>query len=278
MLNAHLDAIEDSLLSQSKIQKNSGHSIHKGTPREEFIREFLSSHLGENLAIGSGEIIDANSKPGEKRNQIDIVIYKKNYPKLALGGNITCFLAESVFATIEVKSNLTKEEMKMSIIAANNIKQLKRSFNHSLYVGFDPPGILSYIVAYDGPKNMKTVRKWMGAIHNSEKMDEPQLNQASRPEGKFGQPSPSIDGVCVFGKGYLVFNNSPIRFSTANNELIESNWIWSNQPRGSLFWLFLFLTHISSAAIYSRMDPLKYLNSNTDGSKIPMCWDNPGER
>jgi hypothetical protein len=76
MLKAHLDAIEDSLVSKARISANSGHPTHKGTPREIFIKEFLQLHLPENCAIGSGEIIDCNSKPNEPRNQHDIVIYK----------------------------------------------------------------------------------------------------------------------------------------------------------------------------------------------------------
>src|SRR5712692_83027 len=104
MLKSHVDAVEGSLLETSKIPANSGHSIHKGTPREAFIRQFLEGHLSERVAVGTGEIIDANSKPKEQRNQIDIVIYKRDYPRLDFGGGINGFLVESVVATIEVKS------------------------------------------------------------------------------------------------------------------------------------------------------------------------------
>ena len=49
-------------------------------------------------------MIDANSQPGQKRNQIDIVIYKRDYPKLDFGGGISGFLVESVVATIEAQA------------------------------------------------------------------------------------------------------------------------------------------------------------------------------
>ena len=45
MLLAHMSAVEEQLLATSKIPANSGHSLHKGTPREAFIREFLEAHL-----------------------------------------------------------------------------------------------------------------------------------------------------------------------------------------------------------------------------------------
>ena len=88
MLTAHMNAVENHLLAISKIPANSGHSLHKGTPREAFIREFLESHLNTTVSIGSGEIIDSKSAPNEKRNQFDIVIYKRNYPRLDFGGGI----------------------------------------------------------------------------------------------------------------------------------------------------------------------------------------------
>lgn len=89
MLTAHINAVEDHLLAISKIPANSGHSLHKGTPREAFIREFLESHLNSTVAIGTGEIIDFQSQPSGKRNQFDIVIYKRNYPRLDFGGGVT---------------------------------------------------------------------------------------------------------------------------------------------------------------------------------------------
>ena len=79
MLKTHLDAIEKKLSAQAVIQESTGHNLHKGTPREFFIKEFLQSHLPENVSIGTGEIIDSSSRPAQKRNQFDIVIYNNNY-------------------------------------------------------------------------------------------------------------------------------------------------------------------------------------------------------
>jgi len=60
MLKSHMDAKENALVAISQIPENSGHSLHRGTPREAFIREFLEAHLPENVAIGAGEIIDCS--------------------------------------------------------------------------------------------------------------------------------------------------------------------------------------------------------------------------
>jgi hypothetical protein len=125
MLRAHLDAVERHLLQISQIPANAGHNLHRGTPREAFIKEFSTGHLSAKLAVGSGEIIDATSLPREQRNQFDIVIFKADYPRINLGGNLHAFLAESVVATIEVKSLLTQEDLETAILSARRAKTLR---------------------------------------------------------------------------------------------------------------------------------------------------------
>src|SRR5271156_5033390 len=125
MLFEHFAAVEHRLLCSSKVPGNAGHPIHKGTPREAFIREFLLGHLGTRAAIGTGEIIDATSISGGTRNQIDIVISKSEFPKIELGGGLNAFLAESVIATIEVKSTLTRACLKKAVQSSSIAKKLK---------------------------------------------------------------------------------------------------------------------------------------------------------
>ena len=76
MLKSHFDAVEEYLLALKKIGENTGHNLHKGSRREAFIQEFLKGHLSEKVSIGTGEIIDRDSHPGQRRNQQDIVICK----------------------------------------------------------------------------------------------------------------------------------------------------------------------------------------------------------
>ena len=134
MLKAHLDAVEQHLLHVSRIPANAGHTLHRGTPREAFIKEFLTNHLSAKLAVGTGEIIDASSLPREPRNQFDIVIYKAEYPKLHLGGEVNAFLAESVVATIEVKSLLTDKDLDSAIGNASRAKKTDEKSDHFVHV------------------------------------------------------------------------------------------------------------------------------------------------
>jgi len=258
MLTAHMNAVEDHLLAISKIPANSGHSLHKGTPREAFIREFLESHLNSTVAIGTGEIIDFQSQPGGKRNQFDIVIYKRNYPRLDFGGGVNGFLAESVVATIEVKTTLDKPGIEQAVRAARNAKELKKNEVTSFSSGYIPPSILSFVVAYDGPAKMETVHTWIKEIYQSEGLAEPDMpaeGDRSRIAG------PAIEGVFVLGKGFLNFDNAPYGF--VQPELRKAHpqvkWAIANTERGSLLSLFLLLTVATSSLQGAWLNPLPYL-------------------
>jgi hypothetical protein len=259
MLKTHIDAVEGSLLEISKIPANSGHSLHKGTPREAFIRTFLQGHLSERVAVGTGEIIDADSKPREQRNQIDIVIYKREYPRLDFGGGINGFLAESVVATIEVKSLLDKEELRKAARVAKAIKALERKVVTSFSTGYQPPSILSYVVAYDGPASMETVFGWSPDINATEEIVYPDLPVSN--DARQRVASPSLDAIFLLGKGFIHFGNAPIGFFQSVEQDPSAKWAVADTPRGSLLLLFLFLTSAVSGMTGAWLDPMPYLKS-----------------
>ncbi len=55
--------------------------------------------------------------------------------------------------------------MLQSIRAAKAVKSLVRNIITSFTAGYQPPSILSYVVAYDAPASMNTVQDWFAAIH-----------------------------------------------------------------------------------------------------------------
>ncbi|PWW31556.1 DUF6602 domain-containing protein [Chromohalobacter israelensis] len=257
MLQSHLDAVEQHLLSISNVPANSGHSLHKGTPREAFIREFLENHLSQNVAIGSGEIIDAESKPNESRNQYDIIIYKKNYPKISFGGGVDGFLAESVVATIEVKSTLDDAGMVQSIKAARNAKSRSRNLNRAFHAGWQPPSIMNYVVAYAGPEKMTTVFDWLGKYHIKHQI------QIETDKERTSRPSPSLDGIFVLGKGFIKFDNSPLSVLPADVRQSDAsiNWVIVDNERHILLTLFLSLVEATSNTEGAWLKAEKYLEN-----------------
>jgi hypothetical protein len=261
MLKEHFDAVERRLIATSQIPANSGHTLHRGTPREAFIREFLTGHLSERVAVSTGEIIDSNSAPRERRNQFDLVIYRRDYPKLDFGGGINAFLAESVVATIEIKSVLDRGGINQSVTAASNAKVLNRNFVNAFTAGYQPPSILNYVVAYDGPARMETVRDWISAAQREAGVDEPALPPTGA--GRASVASPGLDGVFVLGKGYWYFDNTPMGLI---NDAVraahpELRWVYADTPENNLLLLFLFLTNAVSGVSGSWLNALPYLEN-----------------
>jgi len=93
----------------------------RGDFREAIIRRFLRPFLPECYGLSTGEVFASD---GSQSAQIDVVVYDavfstvlfKDYP-------VSLFPAESVFGSIEVKSNLTVDEFK---VACDNIASIKR--------------------------------------------------------------------------------------------------------------------------------------------------------
>lgn len=259
MLKAHLDAVEQHLLHISQIPANAGHTLHRGTPREAFIRKFLADHLSAKVAVGTGEIIDADSLPRQSRNQFDIVIYKADYPRIDLGGGINAFFAESVIATIEVKSLLSQPELLTAVRNANRAKKLQRNLITTFYSGYVPPGILSYVVAYKGPAHIATVHSWLKSIEMQNN-----FNQSDLPldaEQRKAVLSESLEGIFLLGVGSIIFDNAPI--SVVDDHFRASNPSAKNQvlqqDSGNLLWLFLLLTQASSNIAAQWGNLVKYL-------------------
>ncbi len=261
MLKSHMEAVEKQLLATSQIPANSGHSLHKGTPREAFIKEYLERHLPSNVAIGTGEIIDASSKPGQPRNQYDIVIYRRSYPKLDFGGGISGFLVESVIATIEVKSTLTQSEFGKAAKAARKCKVLIPSSTHIFSVGNVLPAVLNFIVAYDGPASMTTVHGWIATEY--EKHGIPKVQFPPNEDQRLATPAAALDAVFVLGKGFLYFDNAMIGFSNEQQrrENPGAAWISCDTPSGSLLLLFLRIQGATETSELRLLNAVPYLST-----------------
>ncbi len=249
MLAEHFAAVENQLLATSRIPANAGHTLHRGTPREAFIRQFLTGHLSARAAVGTGEIIDANSQAREQRNQFDIVVYNADFPKIDLGGGINAFLAEAVIATVEVKSLLTYEELATAVASAARAKRLQRNLVTSFRTGHVPPGILSFVVAYDGPAHSETFFRWLVDIEKEQGLNTERLPPTGN--ARAAVLSQSLEGVFVLGKGSVVFDNGTVGVvSDANRTTYPAaRFQYIDSASQNLMWQFLLLTNATSNTV-----------------------------
>jgi len=114
--------------------KQLNHRVTKGQLREIFVSDILKSFLTNQFSIGSGIIIN---QKGVQSNQNDIIIYDNRIlPPFLNKFNIGIYPAESVAATIEVKSNLTKGEIAKAEISAKNLVENIYNPSGSIYKEF----------------------------------------------------------------------------------------------------------------------------------------------
>ena len=101
------------------------HSLTKGEVRERVVRDFLRPFLPACYGLGTGEVF---SSEGNNSKQIDIVIYDAVFSTiLRLDENSFLFPCESVFGSIEVKSDLGSQAvLKDAITNIQSLKSLKR--------------------------------------------------------------------------------------------------------------------------------------------------------
>ncbi len=253
MLLSHINAIEQVLIAQSASATNAGHPNLRGGPREWFVRDFLINHLPTNLEIGHGEIIDQNSKPspspGEYRPEVDVIIYRRDLPKITYSKDNAAFLAEGVVATIEIKSVLTKEDLEQACKASLAHKSLKRTPPLHLF-GDGPSNIASYVLAYDGPANILTVAKWLPEI--SEKLDAP--------------VEKLVEMIIILGKG-VIFKNDNRSMLPTSDIPNETKWIFMDQNDKNLFFIF---NNMLSLQAYTLSPP------NTSGYAFKFSFEQFG--
>lgn len=238
MLDIHLNTIEKVLHEQGRIASIAGHPDLIGSSREWFVRNFLVDHLPENVKVGQGEIINARSKPKAKRNQTDVVLYKREFPKISYSENNHAFMRESVVATIEIKSTINITEFRKACNASKNHKNRQFVQEPDPKRPYQPIGVVesptlhplaTYVVAYDTKNKFATVANWL-----------PKITQELQTI-----PDNLIDMMIVLGKGTVWRLES---FPPLGRQIKAKhpNGVWAFLEQDEKNLLLLFLHMLSS--------------------------------
>jgi len=128
-----------------------------GNERQEFIDKFLSEVLPTPFRFGTG---DATDKNGNKSGQLDVVIEFPFGPSLPIvgGTNSRLYLAETVAAVIEVKSNISAQ-WSQAKSTAEQLFPLQRSYGTTMMIGSDLPKIPLFVASYTGWNQSQTVKQ-----------------------------------------------------------------------------------------------------------------------
>jgi hypothetical protein len=129
------------------------HPTAKGTATELEWAEMLSTYLPRRYCVECAFVIDS---VGNISEQIDLVIFDRQYSPFILKQNgVTYIPAECVYAVIEVKQNLSKQNIKYAQDKAASVRKLKRTSAPIPHAGgvYDPKKparILAGLVALEG--------------------------------------------------------------------------------------------------------------------------------
>jgi hypothetical protein len=219
--------LSDMYIRSSEVKNTSS----KGQDREQFIKDFLEKCFPKKFVIGSGEVIDFTDA---KSRQADIIIYDEFMPILDYGST-KHFLSEGVLAHIEVKSNLTPEQLLKALEITKSMKNLKRDIETAAHIGEMRKSIFSCSFAYDGISK----EKFKETIVEYYKNGEPIENR--------------IDAVCVLNK-YVMMN----AFDLSDNKLKVG---FFETKEDSLLYFFIILCEGIKKNWISVPSIMKYLGN-----------------
>lgn len=116
--------LQTELLAKLNVGKSIYHPTTKGDDTELNWLGMLKS-LPSRYEVDRGFVIDGK---GNLSEQIDVIIYDHYYSPLILKRESTLYIpAESVYAVLEVKQNLSKENVEYAANKARSVRRLKRT-------------------------------------------------------------------------------------------------------------------------------------------------------
>lgn len=125
---------EFDILSRQIFVNNEGEIIHPGefgSYRERIITELIKGFIPEKYDVGTGFIITSQN---DISTQCDIIIFDKENTPVIENNNQRFFPIESVAGVIEVKSVMTKQALKESLIKLSKIKSLRERIEKTPYI------------------------------------------------------------------------------------------------------------------------------------------------
>lgn len=116
-----------------------------GRYKEIILMNYLRRVLPDNVAVGTGFV---KNQLNQLTDQIDIIVYKKNDPKLFSEGDFVILMPESVLGIIEVKSKLTSQILCGRIKKGRKIlSTIDKCHNNGQIIG--RPEIFNGIFSYE---------------------------------------------------------------------------------------------------------------------------------
>ena len=198
MIELYFNALGEIMAAESRMMANLyRHRGKLGENRAALLQRFLATYLPRRFGVGAGFALFGDDVSTEQ----DVVVYDQlNNPVLFPATVAPLFPPSALAAVVEVKSRLTKSELRQTIVKVKALKQnLRGSFAHHPA----PPRAeaLAALFAFDSRLAIADI-----------------LHAAKAVEDEVGaEPQDRLDAVCVLGTG-IVFGGSLLYSTTHEGE------------------------------------------------------------
>ena len=212
----------------------------RGSSRENILREYIKQLLPQKFAVGNGIITDVN---GTQSKQQDFFVYDAFNSPIFLHMESSCIIpVESVYATVEVKSTLTKEILKQSIENIRSVKQLEITvLKNSPFIPAQFNFILGTVFSYTSDSAIETVAQ--------------NVDEICRDIPKEKQPSV----ICILDKGLIVNVLKDGMREIATMPSDSTTWgVIKNTKEINFYLFYLVLQQHLNTAINFPPNLLKY--------------------
>lgn len=208
------------------------HLPSQGQATESDWIRMLSNHLPKRYKVNRAFIVDSR---GNCSDQIDLVIYDSHFSPIFYDNEVLYIPAESVYAVIEVKTSLTKEELIYSSNKASSVRILHRTSAPIYHAGGEYKGIIpSFIPA----GVLATSSEWQSIF------DSPFVSHLQSLEKDH-----QINFGCILEEGSfeMDYETFALRKSDRSNSLI--------------FFFLTLLKILGNIGTVPRLDVQEYLNN-----------------
>jgi hypothetical protein len=184
--------IETSAQLVSEFEKTAqiAHRGGQGAGREDAFRRFLEDYLPARYKLAQGEIISADNRVSR---QSDVVIYDAHHsPRLLPSEGHSIFPIESIYGTIEVKSELKSDRLKEAYENIASVKELagrEKTFRYGdsfSFMTMHHPLPVGIVVAYACSRSLEAVAE------QARELDSQLSDKALRP-----------DLIAILGQGVI---------------------------------------------------------------------------
>lgn len=244
MLKEEFESISERMrIDFEQVTKMISHPVVKGTARENALQTYLRPHIPDKFEISEGIIVDSHD---HQSCQVDMIIHDKIATPYLLDTNMKKVIPiESVYAIIEVKSTLTKDELRKCIY---NIQSV-RSLTKNTLTGQTSP-TLGFVFAYDSDSSLETIYSNFHELTKSIPLEQ------------------QISAICVLNKGLILSALTENLSTIILNPSKETTFAMYNNSDNALLMFYLLLFQALNTIIIYPPNMMAYANSTGDFSTM----------